>query len=74
MERQTHLFMEMSFAIKVLGMLYFEEYLPKTTPESREAYMMWYLFDTSIQAYWNTPKKERPFFLVDNVASVFHGR
>ena len=65
MERQTYLYSEMCLAIKVFNKLYFEEYLQETTDETRQIYMTWYLFDQAIKAYWETPKKDRPFFLSD---------
>ena len=74
MERQTYLFTEMSLSHKVFGKLYFEEYLKETTPESREAYMMWLMFDTAIQSYHSTPDKDKPFFLIDNVTTMSRRR
>ena len=70
MERQTYLYMEMTLAHTVFRQLYFEEYLEKTSEESRILYMEWYKFNMAIDRYWNTPPKERPMFLMDNVEVI----
>jgi len=62
MERDTHLFAEMSFAIEHLHMPY-DQYLRETTEESRMVHMLWFHLYKSKEHYWSLPSEKRFGFL-----------